>query len=71
MASEPFDYAKLAGLFGSPWHRNYVKSKLRTDPLYNGVFGELDGAELPLLDLGCDLGLLYLRRWSCMMRQVR
>jgi SAM-dependent methyltransferase len=63
MGSAPFDYAKLARLFGSPWHRSYVKSKLRTDPLYSGVFGELQGAELPLLDLGCGLGLLafYLR----------
>jgi SAM-dependent methyltransferase len=63
MGSAPFDYAKLARLFGSLWHRSYVKSKLRTDPLYSGVFGELQGAELPLLDLGCGLGLLafYLR----------
>jgi SAM-dependent methyltransferase len=63
MGSAPFDYAKLAGLFGSPWHRSYVKSKLRTDPLYDGVFEELKDAELPLLDLGCGLGLLafYLR----------
>lgn len=63
MASAPFDYAKLARLFGSPWHRNYVKSKLRTDPLYDGVFGELVDEVLPLLDLGCGLGLLafYLR----------
>lgn len=63
MAEHPFDYSKLARLFGSTWHRNYVKSKLRTDPLYNGVFGELKDAEEPLLDLGCGLGLLafYLR----------
>jgi SAM-dependent methyltransferase len=59
----PVDEAKLAGLFGSRWHRHYVRSKLRTDPLYDGVFEELKGQDLPLLDLGCGLGLLafYLR----------
>lgn len=33
------------------------------DPLYDAVFQELDGSDLPLLDLGCGLGLLafYLR----------
>jgi 2-polyprenyl-3-methyl-5-hydroxy-6-metoxy-1,4-benzoquinol methylase len=33
------------------------------DPLYHAVFQELDGSDLPLLDLGCGLGLLafYLR----------
>ena len=63
MAAQPFDYAKLAKLFGSPWHRNYVKSKLRTDPLYDGVFQELKDESAELLDLGCGLGLLafYLR----------
>lgn len=63
MGAQPFDFAKLARQFGSPWHRNYVKSKLRTDPLYNGVYEELKDEEAPLLDLGCGLGLLafYLR----------
>lgn len=60
---EPVDRAKLAGLFGSPWHRHYVKSKLLTDPLYEAVFAELQDEWRPLLDLGCGLGLLafYLR----------
>ena len=57
------DEAKLARQFGSRWHRHYVRSKLRTDPLYDGVFEELKREQLPLLDLGCGLGLLafYLR----------
>lgn len=63
MSAAPFDYGKLAGRFGTRWHRHYVKSKLKTDPLYDGVFDELKDAQLPLLDLGCGLGLLafYLR----------
>ena len=47
----------LASRFESPWFRNYVKSKLRTDPLYPTVWEELKGTTLPLLDLGCGLGL--------------
>lgn len=47
----------LASRFESPWFRNYVKSKLRTDPLYPAVWQELKGSTLPLLDLGCGLGL--------------
>ena len=41
----------------------YIKSKLKSDPLYAAVLGELEGSALPLLDLGCGLGLLafYLR----------
>lgn len=57
------DHAELAALFGSPWHRHYVRSKLNTDPLYKAVYAELCDENLPLLDLGCGLGLLafYLR----------
>jgi len=63
MGSAPFDYGKFSQRFGTRWHRNYVKSKLRTDPLYDGVFEELKGETLPLLDIGCGVGLLafYLR----------
>lgn len=49
--------------FRSRWHRGYAGGKLRSDPLYAGVFAELDGSRLPLLDLGCGIGILafYLR----------
>lgn len=36
----------------------YVRSKLATDPLYAGIVASLRGSALPLLDLGCGLGLL-------------
>lgn len=41
----------------------YIKSKLKSDPLYAAVLTELQGSPLPLLDLGCGLGVLafYLR----------
>lgn len=55
--------AKLGSMFKKRWDRSYVSAKLRSDPLYGGVFAILEGSELPLLDIGCGLGLLafYLR----------
>lgn len=54
---------RIAGLYPGHWDRRYVPAKLKSDPLYAGVHAELRGSELPLLDLGCGLGLLafYLR----------
>lgn len=49
---------KIAALFPGRWHRNYVAAKLRSDPLYTTLGENLRGSELPLLDLGCGLGLL-------------
>ncbi|RYD20819.1 MAG: methyltransferase domain-containing protein [Verrucomicrobiaceae bacterium] len=57
------DIKRIAGLFPGRWDRSYVASKLRTDPLYTALVEHLRDSELPLLDLGCGLGLLafYLR----------
>ena len=54
----PADRKKIASLYRGHWNRNYAASKLRTDPLYQAVAGHLRGSNLPLLDLGCGLGLL-------------
>ncbi|MES2658998.1 MAG: class I SAM-dependent methyltransferase [Verrucomicrobiota bacterium] len=51
------DCNKIAALYLGHWNRNYVASKLRTDPLYTALTENLRGSELPLLDLGCGLGL--------------
>lgn len=45
------------------WYGNrslyyYARVKLRTDPLYPGVIDALRGTHVPLLDLGCGIGLL-------------
>lgn len=40
------------------WDRQYVAAKLRSDPLYEAVLDELRDSPLPLLDLGCGLGVL-------------
>ncbi|MEO8613801.1 MAG: methyltransferase domain-containing protein [Luteolibacter sp.] len=51
---------KIAALFPGRWDSNYVAAKLRTDPLYSALENELRESDLPLLDLGCGLGLLAL-----------
>ncbi len=48
----------IAALFPKRWDRHYVAAKLRTDPLYTALAENLRGSDLPLLDLGCGLGLL-------------
>lgn len=49
---------QIAALFPGRWNRNYVTTKLRTDPLYTALTNILHRSPLPLLDLGCGLGLL-------------
>lgn len=65
MSENVVSIRKLARLYGHHWHFFYALTKLRTDPLYGAVHGALAQAPagLPLLDLGCGLGLLafYLR----------
>jgi 2-polyprenyl-3-methyl-5-hydroxy-6-metoxy-1,4-benzoquinol methylase len=48
----------IAARFPGRWDRNYVAAKLRTDPLYTALAETLRGPQLPLLDIGCGLGLL-------------
>lgn len=50
--------AQLAGSFRGRSDRYYVSAKLKSDPLYDAVLEQLTGSSLPLLDLGCGLGLL-------------
>ncbi len=44
--------------FRQHWDYHYSLAKLRSDPLYPGVCEALRDSTLPLLDLGCGLGLL-------------
>lgn len=51
--------ARLSLRWPPPFLRRYCYWKLRTDPVYAAVCGELmRAAPLPLLDLGCGMGLL-------------
>jgi len=49
--------------YQSRFHRYYVACKRGTDPVYGAVAECLGGSGLPLLDVGCGLGVLafYLR----------
>lgn len=55
---------RIAAHFRRPWHRDYSRWKLRLDPAYSAAASAIgsEGA-MPLLDVGCGLGLLgfYLR----------
>lgn len=53
---------RVANRYRRPWHRDYARSKLRMDPVYAFV-GDVVVDDVPLLDVGCGLGLLglYLR----------
>lgn len=58
-SSSPPDAAAIARHFlPSRWHYYYARSKLGSDPLYEGVARALRGSSAPLLDLGCGIGLL-------------
>lgn len=46
--------------FGNRWNYFYSRTKLASDPLYPAVAEALRGSHLPLLDLGCGIGLLAL-----------
>lgn len=48
---------EIAASFPSHWDRHYAASKLRTDPLYNALAADLAISTLPLLDIGCGIGL--------------
>jgi 2-polyprenyl-3-methyl-5-hydroxy-6-metoxy-1,4-benzoquinol methylase len=52
------NFGQIAALFPGRWNQNYVAAKLRTDPLYSALAAQLAHSPLPLLDLGCGLGLL-------------
>ena len=54
----PADFDRIAALCDRRWDYHYTRCKLRTDPVYAAVADELAGADLPVLDIGCGLGLL-------------
>jgi 2-polyprenyl-3-methyl-5-hydroxy-6-metoxy-1,4-benzoquinol methylase len=50
-------FREIAACFPSHWDRHYAASKLRTDPLYEALAADLAVSALPLLDIGCGIGL--------------
>jgi SAM-dependent methyltransferase len=57
-------YGLPAG-FAGPYYASYVFFKLLCDPVYRAVEAELRGSHLPLLDVGCGIGLLASCLRSC------
>jgi 2-polyprenyl-3-methyl-5-hydroxy-6-metoxy-1,4-benzoquinol methylase len=59
----PEEVKRIAALCTTRWHRNYTQIKLRSDPVYAAALREITGTHLPVLDIGCGIGLLamYLR----------
>lgn len=53
----------IACLCKGRWDHFYTKAKLGSDPVYSAVSHEVQASPLPLLDIGCGIGLLahYLR----------
>ena len=53
----------IAARYQTLFLRNYARSKLATDPLYAAVADRLRGIDLPIIDVGCGIGLMaaYLR----------
>lgn len=56
---------RIAGRYRSRWLQGYVRGKLGSDPFYAAVFAHLRGSPLPLLDLGCGIGLLSFHLREC------
>lgn len=52
--------ARIAARFDGRWQQGYVRGKLRHDPAFAAVSASLHdaAAALPVLDLGCGMGLL-------------
>lgn len=48
----------IANRYDGRLQRGYVRGKLASDPVYAAVAGALAGSTLPLLDIGCGIGLL-------------
>lgn len=55
--------AQVAAQFSPRWLRHYSSAKLRRDPVFSAATDLLGETKLPLLDVGCGVGLLpfYLR----------
>jgi SAM-dependent methyltransferase len=54
---------RIARRYQGRWLQGYARGKLRSDPVFAAAFELLKEAPLPLLDLGCGIGLFefYLR----------
>ena len=63
MTPTPAQLENIAALCDRRWDFFYTRSKLASDPVYQAVVREIGESPLPVLDIGCGIGLLahYLR----------
>ena len=63
MTPTPAQLENIAALCDRRWDFFYTRSKLASDPVYEAVVREIGKSALPVLDIGCGIGLLahYLR----------
>jgi len=63
MTPSPAQLENIAALCDRRWDFFYTRSKLASDPVYEAVVREIGHSDLPVLDIGCGIGLLahYLR----------
>lgn len=61
------DFERIARLCDRRWDYHYTRSKLRTDPVYAAVAAAIAARPLPVLDIGCGIGLLGHYLSSCGM----
>lgn len=63
MKLPPSALKRIAARSHTLWDHFYVPAKLNSDPVYEAVAKELAPTPLPVLDIGCGMGLLthYLR----------
>lgn len=61
--TDPQLITRIAHRYPRFYMRSYARRKLQTDPVYEAVRQRLQGCSLPVLDIGCGIGLceLYLR----------
>jgi len=60
---------RIASLYGNRLQRGYARVKLDTDPVYAAAAELVAGTTLPLLDIGCGIGLLGLYLHACGQRR--
>ncbi len=63
---------RIADYYDGHIQRGYVRGKLASDPVYAAAAEAIDGTDLPLLDIGCGIGLLglYLHTRGALPRYV-
>ncbi|MEV8519916.1 class I SAM-dependent methyltransferase [Dyella marensis] len=69
---DPHSHRRIAACYDGRFQRGYVRGKLASDPVYAATADAIAGCNLPLLDIGCGIGLLglYLHARGALPRYV-